>query len=96
MKEEKKSYIELFKEIKFSGNDNFGVPKIEYIEKLRKMSNEELFKETKYLIYLSAYANNNPRSDYHWKVEACYGVLEEKRLKDYDRIHKEVMMECGF
>lgn len=23
-------------------------------------------------IWLSAYANNNPRSDYHWQADACY------------------------
>lgn len=56
----------------FTGNDNYGKPKSEYVERLKGMSNDELEKETESKIWLSAFASNNRHSDYHWHVEACY------------------------
>lgn len=56
----------------YEGKDNYGKPKSDYIEKIRCMDKDVLFQETKQKIWLSAYANNNPRSDYHWQCDACY------------------------
>ena len=58
--------------MKYEGKDNYGKPKSEYLEKLAGMDDDGLFAETKDKIWLSAYANNNPRSDYHWHADACY------------------------
>jgi hypothetical protein len=58
-------------ENKFSGNDNAGVPKQLYLDKLKMCSESELLKETETIIWLSAYASNNPYSDYHWQKKAC-------------------------
>ena len=52
--------------------DNFGNPRSLYFDKLVGMDNRQLFKECKDKIWLSAYAHNNPRSDYHWQCDACY------------------------
>lgn len=92
-----KSYIELFQDTKFNGKDNQGIPKINYINQLRLMDLEKLSEETKKMIWLSAYASNNPKSDYHWQCDACYGVIEEKKLLGlYDKLHKQVVAECGY
>jgi len=56
----------------YEGNDNYGKPKSEYLKKIASMSRDELLKETESKIWLSAYAANNPRSDYHWQCDACY------------------------
>lgn len=73
-------------EINYSGKDNYGHPKSEYLTKLKEMSDYELYETTKDLIWLSAYANNNPRSDYHWKCDACYDVWKSRgRLEQYDK-----------
>ena len=56
----------------FKGKDNYGSPKSEYVQRIGKMTYEQLMKETESKIWLSAYANNNPRSDYHWHVDALY------------------------
>lgn len=56
----------------YLGNDNYGRPKSEYLAKVSAMDDEKLLQECKDRIWLSAYANNNPRSDYHWQVDACY------------------------
>lgn len=60
---------------KYSGNDNGGKPKSDYLDRLKTKTIEELEKETKDKIWLSAYAKNNPRSDYHWHVDACYDEI---------------------
>lgn len=48
----------------FPGYSNYGKPKEEYIRKIFAMTEEELFKECDTIIWLSAYAASNPRSDY--------------------------------
>lgn len=71
--------------------DNSGKPKQEYFNKLSLMTDEQLKNECGQMIWLSAYAGNNPRSDYHWKCDACYDECK-KRLKEeiYSSAHKEV------
>ncbi|PKR82898.1 hypothetical protein [Heyndrickxia camelliae] len=77
---------------RFDGNDNYGKPKMEYVNKINNMSDEELFEETKSKIWLSAYANNNPRSDYHWHVDACYEVWNVRNEGEgYKKAFNEVM-----
>lgn len=57
---------------KYEGNDNYGHPRTDYIAKIAGMTDDELLHETEQKIWLSAYANNNRRSDYHWHVDGCY------------------------
>ena len=56
----------------YEGNDNYGKPKTDYIDGLRAMDDMLLREACEQMIWLSAYANNNPRSDYHWQCDACY------------------------
>jgi hypothetical protein len=44
----------------------------EYWARLSAMTDDELSKETELKIWLSAYANNNPRSAYHSHADMCY------------------------
>lgn len=70
--------------------DNYGKPRGEYISRLELMDDTAIRKETEQMIWLSAYAANNGRSDYHWQCEACYDELMRRTHNDdeYDRIHK--------
>lgn len=72
----------------FSGKDNYGKPKQEYVDRIAAMSDAELAKETEHKIWLSGYANNNPRSDYHWHCDACYVECEKREDNIYGRAHK--------
>lgn len=54
------------------GTDNYGNPRQDYADKLAKASDEEYLKIAEDAIWLSAYANNNPHSDYHWQADACW------------------------
>jgi hypothetical protein len=80
---------------KYSGNDNHGKPRSLYLKKLAQMTKEELFKETKDKIWLSAYANNNPRSDFHWQVDACYDewVKRDGNPQNYEKAYNELYNE---
>jgi len=50
------------------------------------MDDTQLFDECKDKIWLSAYANNNPRSDYHWHVDACYDeCVRRKKIDLYSK-----------
>lgn len=46
--------------------------KLDYARRIVAMDDAALSKETEQKIWLSAYANNNPRSDYHWHADYCY------------------------
>lgn len=62
----------------FPGNDNYGKPRAEYVAKINQMTDDALLDETENVIWLSAYASNNSRSDYHWQVSACYAEWDHR------------------
>ena len=79
---------------RYEGKDNYGKLKREYLEKLVQMIDKELQEEAQKMIWLSAYANNNPRSDYHWQCDACYDEGERRGKPEiYNRAYKAVEKE---
>ena len=77
---------------RFSGKDNSGKDKLEYIVSIQAMDRDKLFEEMKSKIWLSAYAGNNPRSDYHWHVDALYD--EGKRRFGDDKLYSKAWNYC--
>ena len=76
---------------KYTGNDNYGIPKSVYLLKLQEMDDDLLREDCERYIWLSAYADNNPRSDYHWQCDACYDEAKRRdRVDIYDTAHKAV------
>ena len=73
----------------YQGKDNHGHPKSEYLDKLAEMSDEDLYQKCEDMIWFSAYANNNARSDYHWQCDACYDECSHRgRVDIYERAHR--------
>jgi hypothetical protein len=62
----------------FPGNDNYGKPRSLHVAKVQAMTDDQLYNETKHKIWLSAYASNNRRSDYHWHVSVCFDECEDR------------------
>lgn len=81
---------------RFQGNDNYGKPRIDYVRKVQAMSLAKLEEETDSKIWLSAFANNNQRSDYHWHVDVCYIECEARQPGMYERVFNRVRKRtCG-
>lgn len=59
--------------LSLDGKDNRGNPRQTYANRIAAMSEAAFLKEVEQKIWLSAFANNNPRSDYHWQADACHG-----------------------
>lgn len=61
-----------------------------FIDKLSIASDTELYDFCKQYIWLSAYASNNPRSNYHWMCDATYDECKkrDKVMEIYDKAHK--------
>lgn len=80
-----------------TGKDNYGKPRREFYDELRGMDDAELFSQTKKTMWLSAYANNNPKSDYHWQADACLDIWDDRdKVEEYTRALHEVRGEtCG-
>jgi hypothetical protein len=78
--------------------DNAPEKKEAYKAKLQSMSDENLFKETKDKIWLSAYANNNPRSCFHWQCDFTYDEWQRRDgdSQRYGIAHKQVMRSEGY
>lgn len=73
----------------YSGKDNSGKVRTEHLKKLVQMTDEQLMQECKDKIWLSAFASNNPRSDYHWHCDACYDECQRRGKGDiYNAAHK--------
>lgn len=77
------------------GQSNDGPPRQEYADKLATMTDNEFFEACKKYIWLSAYANNNPRSDYHWMADACSLESNRRNREDlYQKAFNEVSKNC--
>jgi hypothetical protein len=77
------------------GKDNFGRPRQTWADKLAGLDDANFLKEAQQMIWLSGYANNNPRSDYHWKADACYSEAERRGKPElyrtaYDAVLRQV------
>jgi hypothetical protein len=77
--------------LKYTGNDNYGKPKQEFITKLKSLDDNKLGDECNRYIWLSAYANNNPRSDYHWQCDACFDECAKRgKVEIYEKAYNSV------
>lgn len=78
------------------GNDNYSKPRQNYADRISAMTDEELLKETESTIWLSAYANNNPRSDYHWQADACYSECSSRGKEEiYSKAYEIAKARAG-
>jgi hypothetical protein len=72
-------------------------PKQQYAADLQKLSDDDLREEVRQQCWLSAYAQNNPRSKYHWQCDATY---DEAKRRDkptlYSEGHKLACKDAGF
>lgn len=55
-----------------SGRCNDERPAQGFADKIAALSDEDFVTEAEQCIWLSAYAANNPTSDYHFEASACY------------------------
>ena len=69
--------------------------KDQYRKQIQVMSDKDLRAAANMMIYLSAYADNNPRSDYHWKCDAVYDECKTRgKLNIYEEEHKKLVDNC--
>lgn len=68
-----------------AGIDNYGKPRQAFADKLAAADEAGYLKIAEDYIWLSAYAANNPRSDYHWMCDACY---DEARRRGRPELYK--------
>lgn len=69
-----------------AGKNNDGKPRQAFADKLFAATDDELFTITEQYIWLSAYAANNPRSDFHWMCDATYDeCVRRDRESIYER-----------
>ncbi len=61
-----------------------------YDTKIKAMSDNVLTREAESTIWLSAFAANNPRSDYHWQVDAVYDECKRRGKPEiYNEAYKK-------
>jgi hypothetical protein len=71
------------------GKSNRGKPRQAFADKIAALTDGAFEDEAKSRIWLSAYASNNPRSDYHWQCDACYDEAQRRSKPEiYTRAHK--------
>jgi len=79
-----------------SNPGNSAIKQANFVARLDSMSEEELSRICGEYIWLSAFAANNPRSCYHWMVDACYDACKKRdRVEIYSKAHKRVSDEAG-
>jgi hypothetical protein len=60
------------------GFDNRRKPRQVFADKIAAEDDAAFLKTAEQYIWLSAYANNNPRSDYHWMADTCYDEAKRR------------------
>ena len=82
---------------KYQGNDNSKQPRINYVRRIEAMDDADLSIEAKSKLWLSAYANNNRRSDYHWHVDAIYDEMHRRDPSDnmYQQAYDKASAGCS-
>jgi len=59
---------------------------------IASLDDEAFVKKSETLIWLSAFANNNPRSAYHWQADACYDEAKRRGKPElYDKAYKQAV-----
>ena len=81
---------------KYQGKDNYGNLKSDYLNKLTQMDDKQLRNACNQMIWLSAYANNKPKSDYHWQCDACYDECSKRnKVYIYEQEHAKLVAEAS-
>ena len=79
----------------YQGKDNYGTPKSDYLNKLTQMDDKQLRSACNQMIWLSAYASNNPHSDYHWRCDACYDeCIKRGKGNIYSEEHTKLVKDA--
>lgn len=63
---------------------------------LAELGDAEFTERAEQLIWLSAYADNNPRSKYHWQADACYDeAVRRGKPELYKTAWERASDSCG-
>ncbi len=74
------------------GKDNYGKPRQEFADSIAILEEKHFLTHMETIIWLSAYANNNKRSDYHWQAQACYGECKRRnKLELYEQAYDRAL-----
>jgi len=81
--------------LKIEGYDNYKKPRQNFADAIAALTDNEFVERATHVIWLSAFANNNPRSDYHWQADACLDEAGRRRKPElykmaYDRAEGSV------
>lgn len=78
------------------GNDNYGRPRWEYLVKIASMDDQAIETEAEKVVWLSAFANNNPMSDFHWQADAIYDECADRQKPEiYKRGFQRAKTSAG-
>ena len=82
--------------ISIAGKDNYGNLRQDFADKIGAADDEAFVKIAEERIWLSAYAANNPRSDYHWQADACYDEARSRGKPElYNRAYDRARATAG-
>jgi hypothetical protein len=71
------------------GKDNYGKPRQGFADRLAAADEAEYLKLAEQFAWLSAYAANNRRSDYHWQDKACQDEATRRSQPElYDKARR--------
>lgn len=78
--------------ITLEGKDNYGKPRQQYADRIAAMDDMGFLREAEQKIWLSAYAANNPRSDYHWHADVCHDEATARGKPElYDLAYRQAV-----
>lgn len=58
-----------------------GKPREAFNAEIKEMDDDALERRTSDLVWLSAFASNNPNAPAHWQVDDCYDEFHDRNLQ---------------
>lgn len=78
------------------GRTNHSVPCQHFADSIGASDDEQFVQTATEIIWLSAYASNNTRSDYHWQASACYYEAQRRGKPElYQQAYDEARKQAG-
>lgn len=82
--------------LRLAGTSNTSPSPQQWADEIAAPDDEGFVEKAAEAIYWSAWANNNPTSDYHWQASACYyEAMRRGDLDLYQRAYDEARARAG-
>lgn len=82
--------------VQIEGKCNYNKPRQAFADTIAGLNDADFVKRAETTIWLSVFANNNRRSDYHWQADVCSDEATRRGKPElYTQAYDQAVATCG-